>query len=243
MRRYVVLFAREPSREARAKGFAHPDGAELFAAFARGWTAAARRVGAQLAVASPSEDRAGWNRWLSASEEPLWLPQLGESFGERLEKAARAALDLGGQAVLVGGDVVPCPQTLDAAFRLLEGGADAVVAPARDGGFSMVSLRSDDLDLLRDVVPRRRDACARLCQSLVGRGRIIERLPFASDVDRRRDMRTILRSAPITGELRDVVRRALGRPRNFALPKDASPPPCPPNYSPGLRAPPTLVSH
>ena len=46
----------------------------------------------------------------------------------------------------------------------------------------------------------------------------------------------------LTLDLGAVARRVLGSLENYAIPKDASPPPCPPNYSPGLRAPPTLLS-
>ena len=242
MPRYVVLFAREPGREARAKGFSVPAGGEFFAALARGWTAAALRAGAQLAVATPREDRSGWSRWLNPSEPPLWLAQRGASFGERLEQAGRDAAELGGHAVLVGGDVLPSAEALYGAFRLLEGGADAVVAPARDGGFSLVALRRDDLDLLRYVAPRRSDACDRLCRSLRARGRTVSRIPLTPDVDRRRDARTLLRAGPLDGDLRAAAHRMLGAREDPVLSLPGWLPPALAAYRPGLRAPPPPAS-
>lgn len=242
MSRYVVLFAREPGREARAKGFSEPAGGELFAALARGWTAAAVRAGARLAVATPREDRPGWSRWVHPSEPPLWLDQRGASFGERLERAGRDAAELGDHAVLVGGDVLPSVEALEEAFRLLEGGADAVVAPARDGGFSLVALRRDDLDLLAHVARRRSDACDRLCRSLRARGRTVSRVPLTPDVDRRRDVRTILRAARLDADLRAAALRILGEREELLVAQPGWLPPAPAAYRPGLRAPPLLAS-
>jgi glycosyltransferase A (GT-A) superfamily protein (DUF2064 family) len=238
MARHLVLFAREPRREARVKGFSRSAGGELFAALAQGWTAAARQSGAQLAVATPPEDRAAWNRWFVSSEKPLWLDQQGASFGERLEGAGRSAADLGGHAVLVGGDVVPSPEALDAAFRLLEDGADAVLGPARDGGFSLVGLRREDLDLLRHVAPRRSDAFDRLCRGLLARGRKISRVPGAPDLDRRKDARVLLRGDRITREIRMAVRREVAIRADFAAAPEDFTRPVLAAYGTGLRAPP-----
>jgi glycosyltransferase A (GT-A) superfamily protein (DUF2064 family) len=238
MPRYVVLFAREPGREARAKGFSESSGGEFFAALARGWTSATLRAGARLAVATPREDRPGWSRWIPPSERPLWLDQRGASFGERLERAGRDASELGGHAVLVGGDVVPSAEVLDRAFRLLENGADAVVAPARDGGFSLVALRRDDIDLLARVAPRQPDACDRLCRSLLARGRTISRIDPAPDVDGRRDVRAILRDATLGGDVRAAALRVLGAPVDLLPSPPGWLPPAPAAYRPGLRAPP-----
>jgi glycosyltransferase A (GT-A) superfamily protein (DUF2064 family) len=242
MARYVVLFAREPGREAREKGFASPAGGEFFAALARGWTEAALRAGARLAVATPREDRLAWSRWIFPSEPVLWLDQGGASFGARLERAGRDAAALGGHAVLVGGDVLPSPEALDGAFRLLEEGADAVVAPARDGGFSLVALRRDDLDLLAQVAPRRSDACDRLCRSLRARGRTVSRIPLTPDVDGRRDVRAILRAGPLDRDLRAAALRMLGAREDRVPSPPGWLPPAPAVYGPGLRAPPPPVS-
>src|ERR1700693_4162202 len=57
--RFLVLFSRDPGREARAKGFG-VSAEDLFTAFARGWEEAARRSRARLVIATPPEDLAAW---------------------------------------------------------------------------------------------------------------------------------------------------------------------------------------
>jgi hypothetical protein len=209
MHRYVLLFAREPQREAREKGFVSADAAELFVAFASGWLESARAVGAALVIASPPEDRPAWRRRLSGRPEVLWLDQQGGSFGERLEACARSALRLPGHALIVGGDVAPDPRSLRDAFEALESGADAVLAPAEDGGISLVGLRPADLDLLGAVAWRRRDVFSTLHRRLEGRGRRVALVRGLPDVDGRRGARLLLRDRGLAVGLKGLVRRAL----------------------------------
>lgn len=209
--RWVVLFSREPRREAREKGLLGRAGERLFAAFAEGWSDAARRVGARLVIATPPEDRGAWRARLSTLHA-VRLSQRGRSFGERLEDSLRRAAFLGGRAVVVGGDAAPDIESLSEAFTHLEGGADAVLAPARDGGVSLIGLAAADLDLLRAVAPRRRDVYTGLCARLAARGRRVERLRFVADVDGRRELSRLLRALPASSiALRAVVRHALRR--------------------------------
>jgi len=204
--RLLLLFAREPRRQALEKGLAGRAGEQLFTAFARGWVDAARRAGARLAVAAPRADRAGWHRSLSGTGI-VFLEQRGSSFGRRLEDAARQAADLGGTAVIVGGDVAPSCEILAAAFGLLEAGADAVLAPSPDGGVSLVALPAEDLDLLRRIAPRRVDVFFRLSEDLRARGRRVRLVAAAPDVDGRRQLGRLLRTLPAW--LRETARQAL----------------------------------
>lgn len=208
--RYVLLFAREPGSEAREKGLAGRAGEDLFAAFAAGWAEAAAGAGAQLVVSAPAGDRAAFHRRLSGAN-PRFLEQRGHSFGERLEDSARQAALLGGLAVVVGGDVAPCRQTLREAFAALDEGADAVIAPAPDGGISLVALADEDGDLLRELIPRRSDVFSRLCERLRQRGRRIGVLSVVPDVDGRRGLRSLVRFLPPA--LRRAARLVLSAPR------------------------------
>lgn len=241
MRRYLVLFARAPEREAREKGFAGREAAELFAAFADGWREAARLAGARLVVATPPEDRAAWRGGFSADGETIWFTQRGRSFGERLEQTARRVAALGGQAIIVGGDVAPSSESLAAAFDSLERGTDAVLAPAEDGGVSLIGLRQEDLDLLGAISLRRREVFAALSRSLAQRGRSLGLVPLVRDVDRPRDLRSLLRARTWHGaeqvHLRCLARRALAI--RFEISVRPAEPLSPGLISPsGLRAPP-----
>jgi hypothetical protein len=192
MNRVLVLFAREPARQARDKGLPSPGAAELFRGFARGWREAARLTGARLIVAAPQEDRAAWNNVFDGPECG-WISQRGSSLGARLEDAAKRAASLGGHAVLVGGDVAPSAAALLEAFRAMEGRADAAISPAPDGGFSLVALSHEDFDLLRGVRERRRTVLRDLLRALAARHRTVRSLSPAADVDGRGSLRALLR--------------------------------------------------
>ncbi len=205
MARRLVLFAREPARQAREKGLESPGAADLFAAFAAGWAEAARRLGAELVIATPAEDRRAWVRRFGQS--PAWIVQRGFTFGSRLENAARDAVRPGGHMILVGGDVVPSQAGLRGAFEALEDGADAAIVPAADGGISLLGLAVEDLDLLPGIARRRADVCVRLLAALRRRRRRVDVLGEAPDVDCRRDLRALSRRA--APDLAAVVRRCL----------------------------------
>jgi glycosyltransferase A (GT-A) superfamily protein (DUF2064 family) len=241
MKRFLVLFAREPARQAREKGLETPEAAELFRSFAAGWVQAAARGKARLIVATPPEDLARWRRALAGTESLGWICQRGNTLGERLEDAARRAAAFGGHAVLVGGDVSPSESILKTAFEALESGADATVSPALDGGVSLLALSCADLDLLRGIRPRCRTVLRDLLGALRQRGRRVELVGPASDVDGPRSLRALLRRLPAGAPLRSLVKLLLGlqsrmhclpvlpaRPRDLASPS-------------GLRAPPAAV--
>jgi glycosyltransferase A (GT-A) superfamily protein (DUF2064 family) len=192
MNRVLVLFAREPARQARDKGLSSPGAAELFRGFARGWQEAARLAGARLIVAAPQEDRAAWKH-VFGGPECGWISQRGSSLGARLEDAARRAASLGGHAVLVGGDVAPSAGALLEAFQAMEDRADAAISPAPDGGFSLVALSHEDFDLLRGVRERRRTVLRDLLRALSARHRTVRLLSPAGDVDGRGSLRGLLR--------------------------------------------------
>jgi glycosyltransferase A (GT-A) superfamily protein (DUF2064 family) len=236
--RLLVLFAREPRRQALEKGLAGRAGEQLFTAFAHGWVDAARRAGARLAVAAPRADCAGWQRCLSGTGI-AFLEQRGSSFGQRLEDSARQAADLGGTAVLVGGDVAPSSEILARAFGLLEEGADAVLAPSPDGGVSLVALPAEDLDLLRRIAPRRFDVFFLLSESLRARGRRVRLVAAAPDVDGRRQLGRLLRTPPFSSPgLKALAREALD-PRPWSRSLAAVPPRSHPESGPDVsRAPP-----
>ncbi len=237
MRRYVVLFAREPGRQAREKGLDAARGTDLFVAFALGWQDAAASAGAALVIASP-DDPGAWRRWIRESEA-LWMPQRGRTFGERLERCARSAARLPGLAVIVGGDVAPDRRSLRAAFHALENGAEAVLAPAEDGGISLVSLPLADCDLLSRIRIGSRSVFEDLSRELSARSRSAVVLDSWPDVDGRRDVRRILhRRIDVP---RSVLRSALGRHVGMAESSGRVPRALLLSGPPGLRAPPGAV--
>lgn len=213
MGRFLVLFGREPARQARDKGLRSPEAEELFRELARGWAGAARLAGARLVLAAPEEDRSAWTRALAGVEDWAWIAQRGDSLGSRLENAVRRAAALGGRAVFVGADVAPSATALKEAFQRIEEGWDAAVSPAPDGGFSLLAIAPDDADVLRGVRLRRRTAFRDLLRALRLRGRRVGIVRPAADVDGRASLRTLLRGSSLPSLLVALVRRVLaGRP-------------------------------
>jgi rSAM/selenodomain-associated transferase 1 len=79
--------------------------------------------------------------------------QGGGNLGERMYRAFKRALRRHPYAVLIGSDCPALkPADLRAAARFLRGGADAVLAPAEDGGYPMIGLRRVDRRLF-DGIP------------------------------------------------------------------------------------------
>ncbi|HYK43177.1 MAG TPA: DUF2064 domain-containing protein [Thermoanaerobaculia bacterium] len=237
MTRHLVLFAREPSRQAREKGFGRvPDASLLFSKFAAGWSRAAEAAGASLLISTPAEDLSGWRRTPGISA--TWIVQEGRNFGERLRETAVRAASLPGHAVVVGGDVVPCPDRLAGAFESLEKGAEAVLVPASDGGFSLIAIRVQDADLLAGIGQRRRNAFSVLRDALLARGRRVAVLPAAPDLDGRTGLRALLRDGWFGRELSRLGRRLLSF-RAYLLVASVCPSfECPATVLPVLRGPP-----
>jgi rSAM/selenodomain-associated transferase 1 len=83
----------------------------------------------------------GRHRFFDTLDTPVRL-QRGRDLGERMHHALRNALRRHRSAILVGTD---CPSLTAAdlrrAARWLRGGADAVLAPAEDGGYALIAAR------------------------------------------------------------------------------------------------------
>ena len=243
MARFLVLFAREPARQAREKGFGRtPDASLLFSKIAADWADAARVSGASLVISTPREDLPGWRQARGVSAcDPIWMAQEGRSFAERLRDTAARAARFGGHAVIVGGDVPPRVGHLEAAFSALESGAEAVLAPAADGGVSLVALPASDLDLLSRISRRRRNVFSALQGALAERGRRSAVLDPAPDVDGRTALRGLLRGALLSEHLFRLGRRLLAARPPLPISRDIRPLAGPALVSPVLRGPPAAA--
>ena len=80
--------------------------------------------------------------WLGPGQQ--YLPQEGRDVGERMENAFRNAFTRGfSRVVLIGSDIpdVPVPLIKEALAALRM--HDAVIGPARDGGYYLIGFRGD----------------------------------------------------------------------------------------------------
>jgi len=88
-----------------------------------------------------------------AAAWPLNLfPQAGADLGARMAAAAESALREAEAVVLIGADCpLLGPRELRTALAWLEGGYDAVLGPAEDGGYVLIGLRRFDGRLFDDI--------------------------------------------------------------------------------------------
>lgn len=129
--------------------------------------------------------------------------QRGSTFGDRLAAAhLDAAADGFGPVLQVGMDTPQLtPLLLRSAFdTLTDPSVDAVLAPATDGGWWALGLRSAaNARVLRDVPMSRPDTCTRTLAALESLGLRVATLPVLTDVDTAADAERVSQSAPATG--------------------------------------------
>ncbi|MGQ0511143.1 MAG: TIGR04282 family arsenosugar biosynthesis glycosyltransferase [Betaproteobacteria bacterium] len=91
-------------------------------------------------------------RQLSRQHRLRLRSQSGAGLGERMHRSLQRGLCGGGVAVLIGSD---CPvlgaADIRAAFAALHAGADAVIAPAEDGGYPLIGLRRASAELFMGI--------------------------------------------------------------------------------------------
>jgi rSAM/selenodomain-associated transferase 1 len=90
----------------------------------------------------PPDSRNAVSAWLGPGRQ--YLPQEGRHIGERMENAFRQAFIRGfSRAVLIGSDIpdLPAPLINEALAALHV--HDAVIGPARDGGYYLIGFRND----------------------------------------------------------------------------------------------------
>lgn len=138
------------------------------------------------------------------------VPQRGEGLDERL---AAAFEDLGGPAVIVGGDTPQVtPALLDDAVRALEAkDTDAVLGSAYDGGYWAIGLRRPDVRAFLGVPMSRADTGRVQRVRLGSLGLRTRLLPPLRDVDRIDDAVHVAESIPGSTFAR-TLHGLLGRP-------------------------------
>jgi glycosyltransferase A (GT-A) superfamily protein (DUF2064 family) len=212
--RVLVVFARSPAEEARAKGFARRDAAPLFAALLDSWARLARAANLALVISTPEACRKEMARLPIGRAADALRAQPDGAFGERLEAAARQAFAAGARSVvLVGGDApaVP-PDEIDRAFAAVERG-ELVVGPASDGGIGLVGVPEPRTALLRTIRPGETGLAGRLEDAAREAGLASRRISIRDEIDAPADAcRLAVRSgsdrlwAPFRALLRDCGR-------------------------------------
>ena len=116
-------------------------------------------------------------------------PQRGEDLGERMEAAARSALNEAEFVLLIGGD---CPvlqsEHLQQALSWLASGVDAVIGPAEDGGYVLLGLRQPASELFKEIPWGGDGVLDKTRERLDRLGWRWQELPLLWDLDRPEDL-------------------------------------------------------
>lgn len=130
--------------------------------------------------------------WLASIAHRVGIPvklQKGRDLGERMAQATRAALRRAPFVLLIGSDCPElAPRELARAARWLAGGADAVLAPARDGGYALIGLARRADFLFRDMPWGSERVCAETEARLKNSAWRVRKLAPVSDLDRPEDL-------------------------------------------------------
>jgi len=103
-----------------------------------------------IVVFDPPEDRVKVHQWLSGAD--LYIPQEGLVLGKRLINAFKWAFDNGYQKVTaLGSDTLQLTTTIaEQSFVALQE-ADVVIGPAKDGGYYLIGLSSNQPKLFEGI--------------------------------------------------------------------------------------------
>lgn len=134
---------------------------------------------------------------LHATSRHTWFGQIGvpvkrqrgRDLGERMARATREALHRAPYVLLTGSD---CPEFSPGDFRRaarwLAGGADAVLAPALDGGYALIGLRRAADFLFAEMPWGSERVYAETVRRIERAGWRLRVLPAVADVDRPEDL-------------------------------------------------------
>jgi rSAM/selenodomain-associated transferase 1 len=143
---------------------------------------------------------------------PLRL-QRGADLGERMARAVRVGLRRAPCVLLMGSDCPElAPRELVRARRWLAGGADAVLAPAYDGGYALIALARPADFLFHDVPWGGDGVYDETAARLRNAGWRLRTLDAVADIDRPEDLARLDRS-PLS--LRRAAHKARGAHGSF----------------------------
>ena len=133
--------------------------------------------------------------------------QRGHDLGERMHHALRGALRRYRTALLIGSDCPALqPADLRRAARLLQGGADVVLAPAEDGGYALIGARRVTREIFAGVQWGSADVLAQTVTNLTRARLEFRLLRTLWDIDRPEDLER-LRSRRFSSSVRQRARR------------------------------------
>ncbi len=130
--------------------------------------------------------------WLGPGQQ--YLPQEGRDVGERMDNAFRQAFSRGfSRVLLIGSDIpdLPAPLFSDAMAALLT--HDAVIGPARDGGYYLIGFRNDTFapGVFSGIAWSTGAVFEQTMAAFAHAGRRVHELPLWQDVDTIEDLKDL----------------------------------------------------
>ncbi|NTW60900.1 MAG: glycosyltransferase [Nitrospirae bacterium] len=130
--------------------------------------------------------------WLGPEQQ--YLPQEGRDVGERMENAFRQTFNRGfSRVVLIGSDIpdLPAPLINEALAALHM--HDAVIGPARDGGYYLIGFRNDTFfpGVFSGIAWSTGTVFRSTMQSFGKAGQRVHELPLWQDVDTIEDLKDL----------------------------------------------------
>lgn len=124
----------------------------------------------------------------------ILLDQSGSDLGERMANAFKDVFDLGYEHVVMIGTDSPTLQvrTLNEAFELLNGAADAVIGKTEDGGFYLIGLGKYREGIFDGVDWRTSETFEPTVANIERMELRLEMLPLNFDIDREQDLIRLL---------------------------------------------------
>lgn len=178
----ILVFARNPRTEGKALGLARK---------------ASIRWHAQLLERTLRVARATGARVLLVSDSPTAdLPQRGSGFEERFLNALTDVAGLGIERMVVIGSDTP-GLSVENLQRALSSPMRSCVGPAKDGGFYLLGIRSEDILRLRGLPWQKKSLMKALLERLPSHTLLQTR----NDVDDWLDLVRVLRQIPELGLL------------------------------------------
>ena len=143
----AILFARSPEKgrvKTRLASLLEEDAVlELYRCFVHDILATLMRSGFELRIFFyPPEARKEMRDWLGSAHR--YAAQQGEDLGRRMKNAFRSVFNEGfHRSILIGSDVPDLPLCIVEEAVTALSSRDAVVGPARDGGYYLIGFNAD----------------------------------------------------------------------------------------------------
>jgi rSAM/selenodomain-associated transferase 1 len=222
----ILLFIKEPVAgrvKSRLSAFLGADAAlALYRCFVLDMIASIEASGIPFRVCfHPHDAGAAIRQWLG--RHLAYQPQEGADVGERMEHAFRQVFAEGcPRAVLVGSDIPDLPPSaFSDAFRALDD-HDAVIGPARDGGYYLIGFRTDTFlpEVFRDIEWSTAEVFSKTMQILDRSGQQVLQLPLWRDVDTLDDLRDLVTRNGDTAFRRSRTMNCLNRDQFNIFPSE-----------------------